>query len=154
MGDLLDALLDLRDRQRRARQHEVEPVQRQQQTRGTGQYHRVIDELGRGGERVRQGLDLRSTHKVAIPMIVFHIVAMLDWVHLFNVGGFPVTLAYPLIFRIVMEFLGYQEVPIPMIRDQPAAYMQFRDPRVALVRRAHQRADPTLPAIQLAWRRA
>ena len=36
------------------------------------------------------------THKVAIPMIVFHIVAMLDWVHLFNAGGFPVTLAYPL----------------------------------------------------------
>jgi len=39
------------------------------------------------------------------------------------------TLAYPLIFRIVMEFLGYQEVPIPMIRDRPAAFMQFRDPR-------------------------
>ena len=39
------------------------------------------------------------------------------------------TLAYPLIFRIVMEFLGYQEVPIPMMRDRPAAYMQFRDPR-------------------------
>ena len=39
------------------------------------------------------------------------------------------TLAYPLIFRIVMEYLGYQEVSIPMIRDRPAAYMQFRDPR-------------------------
>src|SRR5207302_2062463 len=39
------------------------------------------------------------------------------------------TLAYPLIFRIVMELLGYQEVPIPMMRDRPAAYMQFRDPR-------------------------
>ena len=39
------------------------------------------------------------------------------------------TLAYPLIFRIVMEYLGYQEVPIPMIRDRPAVYMQFRDPR-------------------------
>ncbi len=39
------------------------------------------------------------------------------------------TLAYPLILRIVMEYLGYQEVPIPMIRDRPAAYMQFRDPR-------------------------
>jgi ABC-type branched-subunit amino acid transport system ATPase component/ABC-type branched-subunit amino acid transport system permease subunit len=39
------------------------------------------------------------------------------------------TLAYPLIFRIVMDFLGYQEVSIPMIRDRPAAYMQFRDPR-------------------------
>jgi uncharacterized membrane protein YGL010W len=30
----------------------------------------------------------RLTHKVAIPLIVFHILAMLDWVHL---GG-PVTL--------------------------------------------------------------
>jgi ABC-type branched-subunit amino acid transport system ATPase component/ABC-type branched-subunit amino acid transport system permease subunit len=39
------------------------------------------------------------------------------------------TLAYPLIFRIVMDFLGYQEVSIPMIRDRPTAYMQFRDPR-------------------------
>src|SRR5438034_6594296 len=28
-----------------------------------------------------------------------------------------------------MEFLGYQEVPIPLLRDRPAAYMQFRDPR-------------------------
>ncbi|MBI2157462.1 MAG: branched-chain amino acid ABC transporter ATP-binding protein/permease [Candidatus Rokubacteria bacterium] len=39
------------------------------------------------------------------------------------------TLAYPLILRIVMEFLGYQEVPIPMVRDRPALYMQFADPR-------------------------
>ena len=39
------------------------------------------------------------------------------------------TLAYPLIFRIVMDFLGYQEVSIPMIRDHPVAYMQFTDPR-------------------------
>jgi uncharacterized membrane protein YGL010W len=34
----------------------------------------------------------RLTHKVAIPLIVFHIVAMLDWVHLFTVGGVAVTL--------------------------------------------------------------
>jgi branched-chain amino acid transport system permease protein len=39
------------------------------------------------------------------------------------------TLAYPLILRIVMEFLGYQEVAIPMMRQQPVAYMQFSDPR-------------------------
>ena len=32
----------------------------------------------------------RLTHKIAIPLIVFHIIAMLDWVHLF--GG--VTLAW------------------------------------------------------------
>jgi branched-chain amino acid transport system permease protein len=40
------------------------------------------------------------------------------------------TLAYPLIFRIVMDYLGYQEVSIPMVRDRPAAFMQFGDPRV------------------------
>lgn len=34
----------------------------------------------------------RLTHKVAIPLIVFHIVAMLDWVRLFSAGGYPVTL--------------------------------------------------------------
>ena len=34
----------------------------------------------------------RLTHKVAIPLIVFHIVAMLDWVHLATVGGVAVTL--------------------------------------------------------------
>jgi ABC-type branched-subunit amino acid transport system ATPase component/ABC-type branched-subunit amino acid transport system permease subunit len=39
------------------------------------------------------------------------------------------TLAYPLIFRIVMDFLGYQEVAIPMMRTAPVAYMQFSDPR-------------------------
>jgi branched-chain amino acid transport system ATP-binding protein/branched-chain amino acid transport system permease protein len=39
------------------------------------------------------------------------------------------TLAYPLIFRIVMDFLGYQEVAIPMVRDQPALFLQFTDPR-------------------------
>jgi branched-chain amino acid transport system permease protein len=40
------------------------------------------------------------------------------------------TLAYPLILRIVMEFLGYQEVPIPMMREQAVLYMQFADARI------------------------
>jgi branched-chain amino acid transport system permease protein len=39
------------------------------------------------------------------------------------------TLAYPLIFRIIMDFLGYQEVAIPMVRAGAALYMQFADPR-------------------------
>ena len=39
------------------------------------------------------------------------------------------TLAYPLIFRIVMEWLGYQEVAIPMKRDHPGWFMQFTEPR-------------------------
>lgn len=36
----------------------------------------------------------RLTHKIAIPLIVFHIVAMLDWVHLVTVGGVTLTLAH------------------------------------------------------------
>src|SRR5712692_5860802 len=39
------------------------------------------------------------------------------------------TLAYPLIFRVVMDYLGYQEVAIPMVRDRPALFMQFEEPR-------------------------
>jgi branched-chain amino acid transport system permease protein len=39
------------------------------------------------------------------------------------------TLAYPLIFRIVMDWLGYQEVAIPMKREQPGWFMQFTEPR-------------------------
>jgi branched-chain amino acid transport system permease protein len=39
------------------------------------------------------------------------------------------TLAYPLIFRILMDFLGYQEVAIPMVRDHPVLFMQFEEPR-------------------------
>lgn len=33
----------------------------------------------------------RLTHKIAIPLIVFHILAMLDWVRLFEVGGVGIT---------------------------------------------------------------
>ncbi|MBI2202239.1 MAG: branched-chain amino acid ABC transporter ATP-binding protein/permease [Candidatus Rokubacteria bacterium] len=50
----------------------------------------------------------------------------------FRLGGIYfalATLAYPLIFRIVMEFLGYQEVAIPMERERAALFMQFTDPR-------------------------
>ncbi len=43
------------------------------------------------------------------------------------------TLAYPLILRIVMDFLGYQELAIPMVRDHPARHMQFADPRAYTV---------------------
>jgi branched-chain amino acid transport system permease protein len=39
------------------------------------------------------------------------------------------TLAYPLIFRIVMDWLGYQEVAVPMVRDRPGWFMQFTEPR-------------------------
>jgi ABC-type branched-subunit amino acid transport system ATPase component/ABC-type branched-subunit amino acid transport system permease subunit len=39
-------------------------------------------------------------------------------------------LAYPLALLYVFEWLGYQELTLPMRRDAPFAYMQFEDPRI------------------------
>src|SRR4030095_2868494 len=39
------------------------------------------------------------------------------------------TLAYPLILRIVMDWLGYQEVAIPMKREHLGWFMQFSESR-------------------------
>src|ERR1700749_4942345 len=39
-------------------------------------------------------------------------------------------LAYPLAFLYVFEWLGFQEVTLPMKRDAPIAYMHFADPRL------------------------
>src|SRR6266849_2574811 len=38
-------------------------------------------------------------------------------------------LAYPLALLYIFEWLGYQEVSLPMKRESPAAYMQFADQR-------------------------
>ena len=38
-------------------------------------------------------------------------------------------LAYPLALLYIFEWLGYQEVPLPMKREQPFLYMQFGDQR-------------------------
>src|SRR5207247_444474 len=69
---------------------------------------------------------------MAAGMVAAVVAAVLIGLPTFRLAGIYfalATLAYPLIFRIGMEFLGYQEVPIPMMRDRPATYMQFRDPR-------------------------
>ena len=39
-------------------------------------------------------------------------------------------LAYPLAILYVFEWLGFQEVTLPIKRDNPIAYMQFSDPRL------------------------
>jgi ABC-type branched-subunit amino acid transport system ATPase component/ABC-type branched-subunit amino acid transport system permease subunit len=39
-------------------------------------------------------------------------------------------LAYPLALLYVFEWLGYQELTLPMMRDAPALFMQFSDGRV------------------------
>jgi branched-chain amino acid transport system permease protein len=42
-------------------------------------------------------------------------------------------LAYPLATLYVFAWLGYQEVTLPMKREQPWLYMQFDDPRIYVV---------------------
>ncbi len=42
-------------------------------------------------------------------------------------------LAYPLVLLYVFQWLGYQEVTLPMVREAPAAYMQFADQRIYVV---------------------
>ncbi len=42
-------------------------------------------------------------------------------------------LAYPLAMLYVFEWLGYQEVSLPMKRENPTAYMQFTDQRAYMV---------------------
>jgi ABC-type branched-subunit amino acid transport system ATPase component/ABC-type branched-subunit amino acid transport system permease subunit len=39
-------------------------------------------------------------------------------------------LAYPLALLYVFEWLGYQELTLPIKRDNPFTYMQFSDPRI------------------------
>src|SRR5258708_1784457 len=39
-------------------------------------------------------------------------------------------LAYPLATLYVFQWLGYQEIPLPMKREAPALYMQFTNPRI------------------------
>ncbi len=39
-------------------------------------------------------------------------------------------LAYPLAFLYFFEWLGYQELALPMMRDEPFKYMQFEDTRI------------------------
>jgi branched-chain amino acid transport system permease protein len=67
---------------------------------------------------------------VAIGVAV--LAAMLIGLPTFRLAGIYfglATLAYPLILRIVMDYLGYQEVAIPMKREQPGWFMQFTEPR-------------------------
>ena len=42
-------------------------------------------------------------------------------------------LAYPLAMLYVFQWLGYQELALPMKREAPLLYMQFADPRVYVV---------------------
>jgi branched-chain amino acid transport system permease protein len=69
---------------------------------------------------------------MGLAVAVAVLAAVLIGLPTFRLGGIYfglATLAYPLIFRIVMDWLGYQEVAIPMIRESPGWFMQFTEPR-------------------------
>jgi branched-chain amino acid transport system permease protein len=69
---------------------------------------------------------------MAVAVAVAALAAVLIGLPTFRLAGIYfglATLAYPLIFRIVMDWLGYQEVAIPMKREQPGWFMQFNEPR-------------------------
>jgi branched-chain amino acid transport system ATP-binding protein/branched-chain amino acid transport system permease protein len=69
---------------------------------------------------------------MVVAMIAAVLAAVLIGLPTFRLAGIYfglATLAYPLIFRIVMDWLGYQEVAIPMVRDRPIWFMQFAEPR-------------------------
>jgi len=42
-------------------------------------------------------------------------------------------LAYPLVMLYLLQYLGYQEVPLPMHRDNPVAWLQFADRRLEML---------------------
>jgi ABC-type branched-subunit amino acid transport system ATPase component/ABC-type branched-subunit amino acid transport system permease subunit len=42
-------------------------------------------------------------------------------------------LAYPLVLLYLFQWLGFQEVSLPMVRDAAAAYMQFADTRMYIL---------------------
>jgi branched-chain amino acid transport system permease protein len=74
------------------------------------------------------------------PWLMIPIAAMLGGIAGFLIG-FPTfrlqghyfalaMLAYPLAILYVFEWLGFQEITVPIKRDHPIAYMQFSDPRL------------------------
>src|SRR6202171_5304531 len=42
-------------------------------------------------------------------------------------------LAYPLVLLYLFQWLGYQEVSLPMVRESAGAYMQFADQRIYIL---------------------
>ncbi len=57
----------------------------------------------------------RLTHKVALPLIVFHVIAMLDWIKLpVDVAGLPLSVAH-LLYVVVVVFYLRLSVPLGLI---------------------------------------
>jgi branched-chain amino acid transport system permease protein len=78
-------------------------------------------------------LDITPWIGIPVAMLVGAFAAILIGYPTFRLRGhyFALSmLAYPLALLYLFEWLGYQEVALPMKREAPAAYMQFSDYRV------------------------
>ncbi len=87
---------------------------------------------------------------IPLGMVVGAMAAVLIGLPTFRLRGhyFALSmLAYPLAILYVLEYLGFQEVSLPMHRDHPALFLQFNNPllstlvAVGLFVAAHDRRD-------------
>jgi ABC-type branched-subunit amino acid transport system ATPase component/ABC-type branched-subunit amino acid transport system permease subunit len=73
---------------------------------------------------------------IPLAMAVGALAAVLIGMPTFRLRGHYFALAmlaYPLAILYVFQYLGFQEVPLPMHRAAPAAFLQFTDPRLYTV---------------------
>ena len=78
-------------------------------------------------------LDITPWIGIPIGMVVGVIAGVVIGYPTFRLRGHYFALAmlaYPLALLYIFEWLGYQEVPLPMKREAPAAFMQFADHRI------------------------
>jgi ABC-type branched-subunit amino acid transport system ATPase component/ABC-type branched-subunit amino acid transport system permease subunit len=80
--------------------------------------------------------DLTPWLGIPLGMIVAGIAAIIIGVPTFRLRGhyFALSmLAYPLAILYILQYLGFQEVSLPMHREAPALYLAFTDPRLYTV---------------------
>ena len=81
---------------------------------------------------------LNLTPWIGIPLaaVVGAVAALLIGLPTFRLRGHYFALAmlaYPLLMSYLAQYLGYNEVSLPMRREEPVTWMQFTDPRVYTV---------------------
>jgi ABC-type branched-subunit amino acid transport system ATPase component/ABC-type branched-subunit amino acid transport system permease subunit len=70
---------------------------------------------------------------IVLGMILGGVAAILIGLPTFRLRGhyFALSmLAYPLAILYVLQYLGFQEVSLPMHRDRPLVFMEFSEPRI------------------------